>query len=213
MNGLENAIIENIQKGYVLLHNQLSSFIGESYLQLFTFTIGLSIYAIFVWHFYKSLSKRDLFKIDLEKYNLPHIKHKTLGKVGSILAYILKYGFIFPIYIFIWFLILSLFLLILSEEITVGNILLTSIVVVSATRVVSYYKEELSSDIAKLMPFVLLAIALSNPNFFSTETALARLSEIPILWSQIVQFLIFSIALEWILRILYLIRVATKKKV
>jgi len=71
----------------------------------------------------------------------------------------------------------------------------------------------LSSDIAKLMPFVLLAIALSNPNFFSTETALARLSEIPILWSQIVQFLIFSIALEWILRILYLIRVATKKKV
>ena len=212
MNGLANAIIENVQKSYVLLHSQLSPIIGESYLQLFTFTIGLSIYAIFVWYFYKSLSKRDLFSINLEKYNLPYIKHKTLGKVGSILAYILKYGIIFPIYVFIWFLILSLFLLVLSEEITVNNILLTSIVVVSTVRVISYFKEDMSSDLAKLIPLALLAIALSNPNFFSSETALARLSEIPILWSQIVQFLIFSIVLEWILRILHLIKSSAKKK-
>jgi hypothetical protein len=212
MNGLANTIIENTQKGYALLHSQLSPFIGESYLQLFTFTIGLSIYAIFVWYFYKSLSKRDLFSINLEKYNLPYIKHKTLGKVGSVLAYILKYGIVFPIYVFIWFLILSLFLLVLSEEITVSNILLTSIVVVSTVRVISYFKEDMSSDLAKLMPLALLAIALSNPNFFSSETALTRLSEIPILWSQIVQFLIFSIVLEWILRILHLIKSSTKKK-
>jgi len=212
MNGLGSTIIENVQKGYVLLYNQLSPLIGESYLQLFTFTIGLSIYAIFVWYFYKSLSKRDLFSINLEKYNLPYIKHKTLGKVGSVLAYILKYGIVFPIYVFIWFLVLSLFLLVLSEEITVSNILLTSIVVVSTVRVISYFKEDMSSDLAKLMPLALLAIALSNPNFFSSETALSRLSEIPILWSQIVQFLIFSIALEWILRILHLIKSSTKKK-
>jgi hypothetical protein len=212
MNGLASTIIENVQKGYVLLNSQLSPIIGESYLQLFTFTIGLSIYAIFVWYFYKSLSKRDLFSINLEKYNLPYIKHKTLGKVGSVLAYILKYGIIFPIYVFIWFLVLSLFLLILSEEITVSNILLTSIVVVSTVRVISYFKEDMSSDLAKLMPLALLAIALSNPNFFSSETALSRLSEIPILWSQIVQFLIFSIVLEWILRILHLIKSSTKKK-
>jgi len=212
MNGLGSTIIENVQKGYVLLYNQLSPLIGESYLQLFTFTIGLSIYAIFVWYFYKSLSKRDLFSINLEKYNLPYIKHKTLGKVGSVLAYILKYGIVFPIYVFIWFLVLSLFLLVLSEEITVSNILLTSIVVVSTVRVISYFKEDMSSDLAKLMPLALLAIALSNPNFFSSETALSRLSEIPILWSQIVQFLIFSIVLEWILRILHLIKSSTKKK-
>jgi len=212
MNGLASEMIENVQKGYVLLYNQLSPLIGESYLQLFTFTIGLSIYAIFVWYFYKSLSKRDLFKIDLEKYKLPYIKHKTLGKAESILAYILKYGIVFPVYVFIWFLILSLFLLILSEEITVSNILLTSIAVVSTVRVISYFKEDMSSDLAKLMPLALLAIALSNPNFFSAETALARLSEIPILWSQIVQFLIFSIVLEWILRILHLIKLSAKKK-
>jgi len=212
MNGLANAVIESVQKSYALINSQLSPIIGESYLQLFTFTIGLSIYAIFVWYFYKSLSKRDLFSINLEKYNLPYIKHKTLGKVGCVLAYILKYGIIFPVYVFIWFLVLSLFLLVLSEEITVGNILLTSIVVVSTVRVISYFKEDMSSDLAKLMPLALLAIALSNPNFFSSETALARLSEIPFLWSQIARFLIFSIVLEWILRILHLIKSTGKKK-
>lgn len=211
MSEFEN-LIKIVQEFYILFVNQISFILGENYLQLFIFTIGLSIYAIFVWYFYKSLSKRDLFSINLEKYNLPQIKHKTIRKTISILAYILKYGFIFPIYIFVWFLVLSLFLLVLSEEITISNILLTSIVVVSATRVISYYKEELSVDIAKLIPFALLAVALSDPNFFSVETALARLIEIPIMWSQIVHFLIFSIVLEWILRILYLIKTYSKKK-
>jgi len=199
-------VIEIIQQNYMYFFNQLSSVIGETYLQLFVFTIGLFIYAVFVWKFYKSLSRRDIFELNLEKYDLPTVKHKTLKKVGSSIAYIFKYGFVLPIYIFFWFLILSVFLLLLSEEISVTHIILTSVVVVSTTRVTSYYKEDLSSDIAKLIPFALLAILIINPNFFSMETTIARLSQIPDLGLQIVKFLIFSIGLEWILRILYLIK-------
>jgi len=206
MADLVNMTIGRLQQDYMYIYNQLSSFVGETYLQLFVFTIGLFIYAIFVWYFYRTLSKRDLFKINLEKYDLPYVKHKTLGKLGSIIAYILKYGFVLPVYIFLWFLILSFFLLILSENITVDHIILTSVVVVSATRVASYYKEDLSNDMAKLIPFALLAILLIDPNFFSMETTIARFSEIPNLWSQILRFLIFSIVLEWMLRILYLIK-------
>jgi hypothetical protein len=36
---------------------------------------------------------------------------------------------------------------------------------------------------------------------------ISRLAEIPTLGLQILQFLIFSIVLEWILRILYLIKI------
>ena len=200
-----------VQQAYIYSYNFLTPIIGETYLQLFIFVLSLSIYSIFVWKFYKTLSKRDLFKIDLEKYNLPGIKHRTLGKVGSVLSYILKYGIIFPLYIFLWFVILSLFLLLLTEEAAVSHILLVSISVVSATRVISYYKEDLSSDLAKLVPFALLAISLIDPNFFSIETTIQKLSEVPLLWSQILQFLIFSIALEWILRILYLIKRGVSK--
>ncbi len=203
---LLNITMSPLQEGYMYFYNQVSSIVGETYLQLFAFTIGLFIYAVFVWYFYRTLSKRDLFKINLEKYNLPQVKHKTLGKAGSVIAYILKYGFILPVYIFLWFLILSLFLLILSEQFPINNIILTSIIIVSATRVTSYYKEDLAIDVAKLIPFALLAILITNPNFFSMESTVARFSEIPNLWSQIVRFLIFSIALEWILRIVYLIK-------
>jgi len=199
-------VIEIIQQNYMHFYNQLSSVIGETYLQLFIFTIGLFIYAAFVWKFYKSLSRRDIFELNLEKYNLPTVKHKTLKKVGSSIAYIFKYGFVLPFYIFFWFLILSVFLLILSEELTVTHIILTSVVIVSTTRVTSYYREELSTDLAKLIPFALLAILIINPNFFSMGTTVARLSQIPILGSQIIKFLIFSIVLEWLLRILYLIK-------
>ncbi len=199
-------LIGIIQHSYTYFYSQISPIIGETYLQLFTFTFGLFVYAVFVWYFYKTLSKRDLFKIDLEKYNLPHIKHKTLGKAGSVVAYILKYGLIFPVYIFVWFLVLSLFLLVLTEEAVVSQILMLSIVTVSATRATSYFKEDLSNDLAKLIPFALLAISLVDSNFFSTETTIARLSEIPLLWSQILEFLIFSILLEWVLRSLYLIK-------
>lgn len=199
-------IVESVQQIYNFFYNSLSPLIGETYLQLFIFIVGLSIYSVFVWKFYKTLSKRDLFKIDLEKYNLPGTKHRTLGKVGSVLSYILKYGIIFPLYIFLWFVILSFFLLVLTEEASTTHILLVSISVVSAARIISYYKEDLSSDMAKLVPFALLAISLVDPNFFSVETTIARLSEIPVLWSDILQFLVFSIVLEWVLRILFLIK-------
>jgi hypothetical protein len=207
---LDMAIV-GAQQSYMSFYNEISAIIGETYLQLFVFTIGLFIYAVFVWHFYRTLSKRDLFKIDLEKYNLPQVKHKTLGKVGSVISYILKYGFIFPVYIFVWFLILSIFLLVLSEEFAINNIILTSVVIVSAVRITSYYKEDLASDMAKLIPLALLAILITDPNFFSMEATVARFSQIPNLWSQILQFLIFSIVLEWILRIIYLIKRGASK--
>ena len=204
-------VIEIIQEGYMYFYNQISPLIGETYLQLFVFTIGLFIYAVFIWKFYKSLSRRDIFELNLEKYNLPTVKHKTFKKIGSSIAYIFKYGFVLPFYIFFWFLILSVFLLILSEELTVTHIILTSVIIVSTTRVTSYYKEELSTDLAKLIPFALMAILIINPNFFSMEITVTRLSKLPTLGSQIIKFLIFSIVLEWILRILYLIKVGISK--
>jgi len=99
-----------------------------------------------------------------------------------------------------------LFLLILSEEIAVTHIILTSAVIVSSIRVAAYYKEELSVDLAKLIPFAFLAILLTDPNFFSVEITIQRLSDVTIFWSEILRILIFSILLEWFLRIFYLIK-------
>lgn len=199
-------IITMIQEQYFYFYGEISKFLGETYLNLLIFTVGLFVYAVFVLHFYKTLSKRDLFKLDLSKYTLPRIKHKTLGQIWEFLKYILKYGIFFPIYISVWFLMLSLFLLLLSKDITTTHILMTSIVVVSATRLASYYNEELSVDLAKLIPLALLAILITSPGFFLMETTIERLSVIPTIIPEIVQFITFSVLLEWALRFLYLIR-------
>ena len=46
---LLDMVIETAQRDYMFVYNQLSSLVGETYLQLFVFTIGLFIYAVFVW--------------------------------------------------------------------------------------------------------------------------------------------------------------------
>ncbi|MFH0929030.1 MAG: hypothetical protein V1818_01585 [Candidatus Aenigmatarchaeota archaeon] len=205
-------VVSIVQQIYTFFYSLIAPIIGETYLQLFVTVLALSVYAVFVWKFYRTLSKRDIFKINLEKYNLPDTKHKNLRKAGSIFAYILKYGVIFPFYIIIWFVILSLLMLLMTVDATVGTVLMLSISIVSATRLLSYYSEDLSTDIAKLIPFGLMAVSLTGSNFFSIETTIARLSEVPLLWSSILQFLIFSIVLEWMLRILYLIKRGNEKR-
>lgn len=201
-----NSLYDIVNQGYTYFYIQASSIIGEVYLQLLLFTVGMFVYGIFVWYFYRSLSKRDLFKLDLEKYRFSTSKHKTLQKAGDLIIYLLKYGLIFPVYIAIWFLMLSFFLLVLTKGMMVDQILMASIIVVSASRIASYYKEDLAADLAKLIPLAILAIMISDPNFFVVETAVSRLSEIPNVGSQIINFLIFSIALEWSLRTLYLVK-------
>jgi hypothetical protein len=198
-------IVSYFQDAYSRFYGTAAPVVGETYLQLSLFTLGLALYAIFVWKFYRTLSKENLFKLNLEKYNLPYVKHRELGKIESSIAYALKYGIVFPLYIFFWFFALSLFLFVLSDGIPAADVLMLSIAVVSATRITSYYKEELAVDLAKLIPFSLLAVALAKPSFLSIELVLLKISEAPLLWSQVTEMLIFSVVLEWTLRSLCLL--------
>lgn len=179
-----------------------SNLIGPAQLELLAFTICMSFYAIFVWVFYKTLSKRDIFKLDLSKYDI----------TGEKFLYVLKYGIVFPFYVSFWFVILSLFMFILTKEISVIQITLISMALVSTIRVTSYLKEELSIELAKLMPFALLAIFLVEPNFFSWNLLIARLQALPSFSFELLQCLVFAILLEWILRILYSVKLLAREK-
>jgi len=188
------------------------SMMTTTYPELLIFTIGILFYAVFVWLFYRNLSKRDLFKFDLSKYELPEIKWRRLKKAGSTFLYILKYGIIFPLYVGFWFAVLTIFLYVLSEDVTVRQMALVSIALVSAVRITAYLKEDLSRDLAKLVPFALLAIFLIDPNFFSWDLLMNRLNAIPTLGWEILKFLTFSILLEWVLRILCFIKGVCSRK-
>jgi len=101
----------------------------------------------------------------------------------------------------------------MAKDISVRQIALVSMAFVSTVRITSYFKEDLSHDLAKLLPFALLAITLVDPNFFSWDLLQNRLSAFPSLGWEILQFITFSILLEWTLRILYSMKVVGSRKI
>ena len=117
------------------------------------------------------------------------------------IIYFLKYLFIFPIYSFIWFLVFSFLLFVLSKSRSIEDVLFLGIIVVTATRMGAYVSGKLAEDMAKLLPLTLIAIFLMDPKVITLETIT---SSFPILLQQIpkaAKYLLFIVIVEWLLRI------------
>lgn len=163
------------------------------------FVIGMVIYSIFVFKFYRFLARKDIFKLNLAQYNTTSFGF--LRKIFSILFYVIEYILLFPVFVFFWFGIISLLFAFLMKEPIIQNILLVSMALVAAVRVTAYYTEELSKDLAKMMPFALLGIFLVDAAYFSYSESLVIVKQIPSTWNILLYYLIFIILLEFILRI------------
>ena len=174
---------------------------GESnlLLTLTLFTAVIVIYLIFVFYFYRFLAKKNIIELNLNQYN--QYSNPALIKFFAAIFYIIEYIIILPVLTFFWFAILSILILLLSKGIEVRTILLISSALVAAVRITSYLSEDLSRDLAKMLPFTLLAIAITTAGFFDINALLSRVGEIPSLFSDIPYYLIFIVAVELIMRI------------
>jgi len=190
---------------YLLLAK--SFILDKQFLNLFMSTIILFFVSLLAWYvYYKQLARRDLFEIP--KLNL---KVKFINVLDRII-YFLKYLFIFPIYSFIWFLVFSFLLFVLSKSRSIEDILFLGIIVVAATRIGAYVSEKLAEDMAKLLPLTLIAIFLISPEVVTIKTIT---SSFPILLQQIprvAKYLLFIIVLEWLLRIGHWVVTSIKPK-
>lgn len=217
-NIFKNNFIDNIftnpqNSGNILLDyfNEIfQNVISESSIyDLIGFSIGMVIYGIFVYHFYKFLSKRDMFSINIGE-KISQAKFKSSGKKVSVaprvIAFIATKLFIFPFVIFLWFLGYSSFMFMLVQNMPTETIFLVSSGLIVAIRISAYYNEDLSKDIAKLIPFTLLGIFLINPQFYSISDTISRLFEIPSFIIQIASFIILAMIIEFVLSTFYLIK-------
>jgi hypothetical protein len=162
------------------------------------FTTIIIMYSVFIFYFYRYLAKKNLIELNLNQYN--HYDRSGLVKFFAVIFYIVEYIVVLPILTFFWFAFLSILILILAEGIEISTILLISAALVASVRVASYINESLSRDLAKMLPFTLLAIAITKPDFFDINSLFSRVSEIPSLFSNIPYYLIFIIALEIAMR-------------
>ncbi len=163
------------------------------------FTVGVGIYAVIIFNLYRFMSRRDIFNLDFSKYE--ESKHPYLGKTLHLFFYIAKYMLLFPLFAFAWFGVLVVLVAFLSKTKEVDDLLLIAMAVLAAVRVTSYYTEDLSRDIAKMLPFALLGIFLIDLRYFEIETSLALLERAGTQWTSIFYYWVFVVALELVLRV------------
>ena len=167
------------------------------------FIFGMVVYAVFIFHFYKFLARRDIIELNLSQYNTT--EHPFFNKFFAFLFFIIQYILLFPILTFFWFGILTVLLTFLAKDPLLSNILLASIALVGSVRVAAYYNEDLSKDLAKMLPFALLGIFLIDSSNLSFLDSVKVLLGFPSLLSQIIYYFLFVIALEIILRVIFTI--------
>ena len=161
------------------------------FIPIFYLVIAIAIYAIVIWHFYRFIAKRDCFKLSTSK----HPK----------LVCFAKYFFVFPFIAGAFFVGFSMLMLFITRYET-GLVLSTAFAIVLAIRITAYYSEDLSKDVAKMLPFALLGVFLVDPSYFQPGDITDKVYSLPDFLTLSIQFILFIIIVEWVLRILLTIR-------
>lgn len=175
----------------------------QIFVNLLFLTIIVAIYVIFIWKLHLFISTKNILRLNLNKYN--RATHPVLEKIIAGFLYFLEYIIILPILIFLWFIIFAILLVFISKGLEPGFIILLAAITIAVLRVISYipkYGESASAETAKVIPFTLLAIGLTEPLFFNSEEVISRAFNIPQLFQGIGPYIFFIIAVELILRVL-----------
>ena len=165
------------------------------------YVLGMAIYAIFIFKFYRFIAGRDIFNIDLSRNDASSVP--VLRDFFALIWYVIRFIVLFPAFAFFWFAILTVMLAFLSEGRELSQILIIALATVSAVRVCAYYDEDLSRDLAKILPFAVLSFLLVNASPLDVSASLAVLREAGSQWLTIFYYWVFLIALEFALRIIY----------
>jgi len=169
---------------------------------LFLFVIGMAIYAIFIFRFYKFVATKDVFELNLQQYSAA--SWGWLKQILSLLLYTLEYLIIFPIFVMLWFGVFALLLVMLSDQ-SIEFILLIAMAIVAAVRATAYYDEDLSKDLSKMLPFALLAVFIVDISYFSLAKIPETIFLLPEYLDLMLYYLMFTVILEFLLRSLYAI--------
>lgn len=168
------------------------------------YIVLISIYSVFTWKVHKLISRKDVISLNLRQYN--SFDHPTINKLFAGILYFIEYIIVLPFLVLFWYILFALVLVLFSEIASIEQILLLSAAVVGAIRFLAYYNKEISAEIAKLLPFTILAITLLSHKLMDV----ARFNDLTNQLSQFFGFtfyvLLFIVCLEIVLRFLDLFK-------
>ena len=179
------------------------SFVDEV-LPVFAAIVGIVIYSTFVFKFYRFLASKDLIDVDFSQYSEGF--SGFLKRLVNGILVIIQYILFTPFLISFWTLILAIILTLLSGGDDLYWNVLVATSMVGSVRVLSYFSEDLSRDVAKMLPFAVLGVFLVDSGAFNWDA-------VSTFWSQLDEFavsfgssMILVALLETTLRILDTLR-------
>lgn len=162
------------------------------------FVVGMVLYCIFIFSFYKQVSKKLIFAFTDK--DCRNSKYPRLMQFWCRVVYVFKYLFVVPLFLVLWFTVLALLLLLMQDGIPLETALLISMSLLATIRITAYYTEELSVDVAKLVPLALLALFLVDMTTLSVPAFWEKLQSLPVYLNTILIYFIFIVLLELLLR-------------
>lgn len=192
-------IVFDISRIYLEFFNTLPTW-SQNFLNLFFISLILVLYSIIIWKFYRFIAKKNILELNLNQYN--RSEHPFFSKTIKIGFYVLEYVIILPFLIFFWFSMFTIFLVMLTDSLELNSLLIVSATIIVAIRMTSYYKEDLAKDIAKLLPFTLLGVTITQYGMLNFGKIMGQLNQIPTFFEHITSYLLFIFIIEFILRII-----------
>lgn len=172
---------------------------AQSFVNIVLLVVLVTLFCIFVWKVYHIISKKNIIDLNLNQYN--NVSHPVMEKFLGGLLYFVEYILLLPFLAIFWFVIFTFFLLLLTKGLEVQTVLMISTVIVAAIRATAYYREQLSKELAKLLPFTLLAVAMTESGFFNFQDIFLRFSQIPLYFQNILGYVAAIFLIEILLRI------------
>ncbi len=171
------------------------------------YVAGMVVYTVFIFEFYRYVARRDLFELDLVQYAGGRARLRNLGRMG---LYAVKYLLVFPTVIIAWYLAFTVLVALLSGGTAIDSLLVLTMAVVTTTRVTAYYSEDLSRDIAKMVPFSILGVfVIDGIEALSVAGTVTILETLPDFWHIILTYWLFTVLLEFVLRVVTITRFGT----
>jgi len=173
------------------------------------FVIGIAIYSLFVWYFYRFISKRNF----LPNFFYP-VSSGKITKPKLVALYGIAYIVVFPLITFVWFIVLAFFVFLISKDMPFEIALFVSMAIIAVVRILSYYREEAAKEIAKMIPYAILSFLLTSaavyadPSFFTEK----QLGSIPVKFVEHLGGILSAMAVVTIFEFMFRIAFIIKRK-
>ena len=102
----------------------------QNFINLFLLVFVFVVYAVFIWKLYRFIARKDIIPFDLTKFHKE--EQHAYNKFISIAGYFIKNIIIFPLLIFFWYAVFTIFLMLLTENLQLSQILIISAIIISA---------------------------------------------------------------------------------